>query len=111
MSSKTNEERVARWKYLIAEYHKSGLSKIEFCRRHKIATSGFYTWFNRLSPISNLQSKAPVNFVPIKFSKEPSLADNPCQLQLKFPTGLALNFSGGVTPGFVKELVSILGEI
>ena len=111
MPFKANEERETHWKRLIANYHKSGLTKTEFCRRHKIAVSGFYSWFNRLSPASCEQPKVSGGFMPVKLSKEPSFVGGGCQLQLRLPTGLELNFSGEVTPVFVKALVSALGGL
>ena len=45
----------AQWRDLIAGYEPSGLTLEEYCRHHKIATSGFYTWRKRF------QEEAPAH--------------------------------------------------
>ena len=37
----------AQWRELVAGYEQSGLTLDQYCRQHKIATSGFYTWRKR----------------------------------------------------------------
>lgn len=37
----------SQWRELIARHEQTDLKVEEFCRQHKIATSGFYTWRKR----------------------------------------------------------------
>jgi transposase-like protein len=45
---KYTRRKESQWRELIAGYEQSGLTLEAYCRHHRIASSGFYTWRKRL---------------------------------------------------------------
>jgi hypothetical protein len=41
MNSSEQQAKRARWKDLIAEYEKSGLSQVAFCKQHALSSAQF----------------------------------------------------------------------
>ena len=101
------------WKRLIETYSKSGLSKIEFCRRQQINVEKFYYWCNKLRPdlnMANSQSTSSANkesaehlFLPIKRSE-------PSNIKIKLQNGVELEFVSAPDSTWMANLIKDLGR-
>lgn len=47
------------WQEVIHQWQQSGLSASQFCRRHQISDSGFYTWRKKLAATSPVTRPNP----------------------------------------------------
>lgn len=59
-------ERVLSWRRCFAQFERSGLSQIKFCRQHGIALSSF-TWWKRRLKFGTADRPA---FIPVQLKEE-----------------------------------------
>ncbi len=94
---------LSAWLPLIEAYYASKLPQSEFCSRHKIPKSTFYTKVKRYES-SVLGSKQSSSFVPLEVSSgDVVMKCVPCKVLLS--SGCQLVFESGIG---VSELISLL---
>jgi hypothetical protein len=81
-----------QWKALLAEFNTSGLTKIAFCNKHRIATSSLYRWQQLLAGQAGVTDfidvTEPLSREPVP---APSLARaNDWQVELELGAGIVL---------------------
>ena len=54
----------AQWQELFARYDASGLTVVEFCRRHEVCVSSFYRWRQAVSDTLPVSAMAPFVELP-----------------------------------------------
>jgi hypothetical protein len=87
------------WSVLIEAYNTSGLTQREFCLQKKIDLEQF-KWRLRLS-----RREANVGGDFLQMSVAASVQSPPV-VELHFPSGLFLRFSGEVGPAYLRELIT-----
>ncbi|OGT52486.1 MAG: hypothetical protein A3E84_03145 [Gammaproteobacteria bacterium RIFCSPHIGHO2_12_FULL_42_13] len=83
-----------KWKTLIAEYEKSGLSKIAFCKRNELSSAQFGYYRGVFKSKQNEPKKLPNAFVPVKINQQKCVGEIrltlPNGFQCTFPSDMAL---------------------
>ena len=91
---------------LLSQWPSSGLTTVEFCKKHGLATHQFYYWLKRLRQNSKQEEKTTSNnFIPVKVSnRTPSNNPGPV-LELVFPNGKQLKFYSAVNFAELRTLI------
>jgi transposase-like protein len=100
------------WKRFVELYAKSGLTKIEFCRRHQINDKAFYSWCNRLrpdlkiiNPDKKLVETSSANlFLPVR---RPVATNN---IKIKLQNGVELEFLSVPDAAWMANLIKDIGR-
>lgn len=107
MADNLQTERYTKWKELIHEQMKSGLTQTEFCKKNELVLSQFTYYrgvlFDKPQADSN---KTKVNFSPVKIV--PTNFDSASDIRLTLPNGFQCVFSSRLEPTHVKRLVEVL---
>ncbi len=85
----------------------SGLSVINYCKKHGILKQTFYTWRTRYkSPL--VADKTKNDFVALKI--EPSIIEEPdtAIAQINHPNGCSISFYKSCTPSFLSQTIKQL---
>lgn len=107
MADNLQAERYTKWKALIHEQMKSGLTQTEFCKQHEIVLSQFTYYRGILSDKPPLDSKkvkpalSPIKIIPSETS--PS-----SDIRLTLPNGFQCVFSSRLELTHVKRLMEVL---
>jgi transposase len=68
------------WLDRLAQWEKSGLSQVAFCKKHQLVYGTFVYWRSHLRKLnSNCHTSNPVTFFPVTFKAE---QDTPLVLQI-----------------------------
>ena len=87
------------WVRLISDYHASGLTQKEFCLQQRVDLEQF-KWRLRLS---RKETKPTGDFVQLSVAAP--ISGLP-EVELHFPNGLFLRFSGDVRPDYLRDLLA-----
>ena len=79
----------ARWQELFARYDASGLTVVEFCRRHELCVSSFYRW--RQAPSDALPVSTMMPFVELPPAASP--ITQRWQIELDLGDGVVLRLA------------------
>ena len=99
------------WKRFVDLYSQSGLSKIEFCRRHQISSVKFYHWCNYFRP--DLKVLGPDNKVIKKSDSDLFLpVKRPVQnnIKIKLQNGVELEFLSVPDASWMANLIKDIGR-
>jgi hypothetical protein len=102
MNSMSNIERREKWKALIEEQEKSGLTRKEFCKRHNLSSSSL-TYYLGVFRGKQPSKKVPGTFTPVSVIKSvPST-----EIRLTLPNGFQCALPADLASTRIKELVEI----
>lgn len=87
------EKRQEYWANIIQEFHKSGLSKMDFCRHKDISTTSFYAWLKKNSTVEPSQSLENA-FLPLSNHCRSQPSSKDIVMRLKLSTGGELSIEG-----------------
>ena len=97
-----------RWRQLIDQWHRSGLTVRDFCQRQHLATPSFYAWRRTLTK----RHAQAVGFVPVEVLAEspvPGVADGSAAgLELVLGTGRRLRVGPGFDEATLQRLLAVL---
>ncbi len=101
-------------------WKKSGLSRNQFCRDHKLTVSSFCGWVNQFEAekVSSVTPSSTSSFVPLVMKAVTSttvlptahLNQKPISLELKLPNGFSCSFSGALEANFIAQLIQELSH-
>lgn len=109
--------RERRWRTLLTQWTRSGLSVRDFCRRHHLPETAFYHWRRAIAardrssppaPSTPARTSAPTQ--PRRSTPRPTFApvrvvpDQPLELVLR--TGHVLRIPPGSDPAYLATLVA-----
>ena len=93
--------RYDKWRNLIEEHEKSGLSQVAFCKQEGIPVSHFCYYRSRIK-VKNTPSHAV--FSPIHLHKQ----SVPCDIQILLPNGLKCIMPSATDAACIKQIVGVL---
>jgi hypothetical protein len=88
------------WCKLLSEYRIDEESVRSFCDRHKINTSSYYYWRNRISK----RQISPLSFLPV-VTTESKCID---AVEVFTPNGMTLRFTPSASTGYVADIIKAL---
>jgi len=99
-----------RWRQMIDQWHRSGLSVRAFCQQQHLAIPSFYAWRRTLrrrdggvSPV-----RPPVTFLPVHV--RPDEPDAPPPLELVLANGRRLRIPPGYDDAHLRQLLRALED-
>lgn len=106
MNANEQPDRYTKWRTLIDEQEKSGLSQSEFCRQHNIVFSQFCYYRGILKANDHSRSKKPELFSPVQFKKsETKLSD---EIKIILPNGFQCHLPVSIDSLQLKKLMEVL---
>jgi hypothetical protein len=105
-----------RWKSLLNEFRRSGLTQAEFCRRRQISLHSFRKHLypprpSRPAPGDDRPSAdADPPFLPVTILPDPtpSIAACPSHLELILPNGRRIAVAPGFDPRTLRHLIAVV---
>jgi len=103
-----NREKRQFWKSHIEAWENSGLSQIEYCRKHDLVRCRFTYWKRKLDKKSE-----PVTFVPVfkKMEQHPTPPNNQCSIKLIINRSYQIEIGDGFSPDTLSTLLHTLGGL
>jgi hypothetical protein len=108
--NKQDVEKERRWKAIIHQAARSGLSTREFCRQRKLHESQFYWWQRRLTaarPAPNRAKATPAAASFALVSEEPGMTD--AGIELVLAGGRRLRIARGVDQQTLRAVLAAMG--
>jgi hypothetical protein len=105
-----------RWKSLLNEFRRSGLTQAEFCRRRQISLHSFrkHLYSPRPSRPASSDDRPSADadhpFVPVTILPDPAPASAapPSHLELILPTGHRIAVPPGFDPRTLRHLIAVV---
>jgi hypothetical protein len=105
-----------RWKSLIPEFRRSGLTQAEFCRRRQISLHSFRKHLypprpSRPTPSDDCPPAiAALHFLPVTIRPDPipAIEGSPSHLELILSNGRRIAVPPGFDPQTLRRLVTVL---
>jgi len=104
MDNSDQQNRHEKWKAIFAEYEKSNLSQVVFCKQHDLSLAQFGYYRSLLKQKIVKKSKSAGTFASIKIST-PSNSE---EIRLILPNGFQCAFPCNLNKIQIKELLEIL---
>jgi hypothetical protein len=120
------------WPVIMADFHRSGLTQAEFCRRRQISVSSFRSWLyglrhgfptagpsesRRPAPVSASTSSAPPTFLPVLVRPEsraptadPHLSQPAALLEVVVSERHFVRIQPGFDPATLHQLLDVLED-
>jgi transposase-like protein len=115
-------EKVAFWKFVLAEHAESGLNISAFCRREGVSQASFYQWRKKLAggavePPSATHLPTP-HFVPVEITSandasalsDQAVAKHAATLTIRTPDGYAVDISASTPANLIERSLRVLGQ-
>jgi hypothetical protein len=105
-----------RWKSLLNEFRRSGLTQAEFCRRRQISLHSFRKHLYPPRPArpaagdDRSSVAADLHFLPVTILPEPTPSSmaSPSHLELILPDGRRIAVAPGFDPHTLRHLLAVL---
>lgn len=107
MQKEKAEQRYARWKQLVEEQNKSGMTQKIFCQEHNISLSQFIYYNCLLKNKENPPVKKPFSFAPVKIADKNNIASSR-EIKLSLPNGFQFTFPSDLDVAQIKRLAEVL---
>lgn len=104
---RSKEQARAYWQKILQRWQQSGLSAPQFCRKHKISDSGFYTWRKKLAVTQSTQLSQSADSPFVQVTMHPATS-NPLTLQLV--SGHTLHIAHPVNTDALVKVLGVLQE-
>ena len=120
------------WSAIMADFHRSGLTQAEFCRRRHISVSSFRSWLYGLrhgfptagpsesrcpAPVSAPASSSPPTFLPVLVRPEsriptadPHVSQPPASLEIVVSERHFVRIPPGFDPATLHQLLDVLED-
>ena len=107
-----------RWKALLNDFRRSGLTQAEFCRRRQISLHSFRKQLYQPHPSQTASSNdhpaaaADHHFLPVTILPDPipSITDSPPHLELILPNGRRIAVAADFDPQTLRRLIAVVEE-
>ena len=105
-----------RWKALLNDFRRSGLTQAEFCRRRQVSLHSFRKHLYPPRPAQTVSSDhrppaaADHHFLPVTILSDPTPAstDPPSHLELILPNGRRIAVAAGFDPQTLRRLIAVV---
>jgi hypothetical protein len=94
-----------RWQDRLEGFRRSGLTVPAFCDRGGISAASFYAWRRRLRRGADAPLPESPRLVPVRLVTPAASAP----VELLFPSGLVLRLAPEIDPGWLRQLLGLLG--
>lgn len=100
------EQQIKRekWNTIIAEYEKSGISQVDFCKQHDLSSAQFGYYRGLLKPKKHDSKKSGSTFTPVKINQHATISE----IRLTLPNGFQCTLPVEIDASRVKELIGVL---
>lgn len=98
------EERIAFWRSLLADYEQSGLTVKEWCRRNQQCSTSFYRWRRYLQALDH---GAPAGFVRVEGGESLGKSSD---FPVLLPNGLTIQVPPSFDEDVLRRLLSVLSS-
>jgi hypothetical protein len=107
-----------RWKALLNDFRRSGLTQAEFCRRRQISLHSFRKHLYQPRPSQPAPSDdrpsatADRHFLPVTIRPDPipSIAASPSHLELVLSNGRRIAVAPGFDPETLRRLITVVED-
>jgi len=106
MQKENSEQRYARWRQLVEEQNKSGMTQKIFCNQHNISLSQFIYYNCLFKNKDNLPVKKSPSFAPVKISDKNNMTSG--EIKLSLPNGFQFTFPSDLDVIQIKRLIEVL---
>lgn len=103
MNNTEQQTKREKWETIIAEYEKSGMSQIAFCKQNELTLAQFGYYRGALKPKQNLPKKPSNAFVPVKINQQTSASE----IRLTLPNGFHCTLPSDIEGSRAKELIGV----
>ncbi|MEO8402445.1 MAG: hypothetical protein ABI597_11755 [Gammaproteobacteria bacterium] len=103
MNNIEQQNRREKWKAIVEDHNKSGLSQVDYCKKHSLSPSQF-TYYRGLLAQKEAKVKTAGTFAQVKVNQQPSSP----QINLTLPNGFQCTFPCDLNRTQIKELVEAL---
>ena len=107
MKRERTEQRYAKWRQLVEDQNKSGLTQKIFCQQHNISLSQFIYYNCLLKNKDNPTVKKPPAFASVKISDKSTITSSR-EIKLSLPNGFQFTFPSDLDVAQIKRLVEVL---
>ena len=105
-----------RWKGLLNDFRRSGLTQAEFCRRRQISLHSFRKHLYQPQPSRTASREdrpatpADPHFLPVTILPDPtpSFTDPTAHLELILPNGRRIAVAAGFDPQTLRRLIAVV---
>ncbi len=105
-----------RWKALLNDFRRSGLTQAEFCRRRQTSLSSFRNHLYKPSPSQpaarddRLPATTDHHFLPVTILPDPipSITASPSHLELVLSNGRRIAVAPGFDPQTLRRLLAVV---
>ncbi len=104
MDTIEQQERHAKWKILIEEQEKSGLSQTNFCKQKNLSSAQLGYYRSILKPKLPNEKISIGSFTPIKINQQTLEKD----IRLNLPNGFQCSFPSTIDPAYLKKLIEVM---
>ena len=101
--------RMQHWQRHIACYHKSGLTRREYCERHELKVGTFDYWRRRLR-LDDTGAPAPAVSV-VRVDLEPVALPQPSSLEIVLGNGRRIRVANDFEPATLARVVTTLEQL
>jgi transposase len=107
-----------RWKALLSDFRRSGLTQAEFCRRRNISLASFRYHFykprpaNHASVVDRSPASSDNHFLPVSILADPTPIATSSQphLELVLSNGRRISVTPGFDPQTLRRLIAVVEE-
>jgi hypothetical protein len=102
--------RRQQWVEIIKRWEESGLTQVDFCRKHDISLKSFYARKANLRKYNEEPEKTGsfVEVTPLLLASKQVSSGAPMSFQAQLPDGTALVFPVTVNPEYIADILSAL---
>lgn len=104
MDNTEQQERHAKWKVLVEEQEKSGLSQINFCKQKNVSSAQLGYYRSLLKPKLPNENVSIGSFFPVKINRQTSEKE----IRLTLPNGFQCLFPIRIDTTHLKKLIEVL---
>jgi hypothetical protein len=98
----SREERVTRWRGLVQEQARSGMSAATFCKENQLNLHSFYSWRRRF----NTESDAKVTGAFLELVPSSKLQDS--GIRIRLDERLSIELDRGFDPSTLRNAIDTL---
>lgn len=107
MKKENQEQRHAKWRSLVEEQQKSGLSQKEFCKQRNVALAQFVYYRSKFKDANHAPVMKQSGFTPVKVTGKESAVTS-SEIKLSLPNGFQCSFPSHLDAVQIKRLVEVL---
>lgn len=106
MNSEEQTERHEKWRELVENQEKSGLTQTEYCKQHHLSIAKFTYYRGLIKARDHIPSQKLTTFTPVKINKTEQISS--ADIRIILPNGFQCFIPCSVDTHHVKRLLEVL---